>query len=76
MLSPMLAPMGPLVRLRVSLVEVEVVLVPSSCRRESLTPQGSCSWSRGSGVVLSLLVDDALPVGPAGPRRVWAYSVF
>ena len=76
MLSPMLAPMGPLVRLRVSLVEVEVVLVPSSCRRESLTPQGSCSWSRGSGVVLSLLVDDDLPVGPAGPRRVWSYSVF
>ena len=42
-LSPMRAPMGLLVLLRVSLVEVEVVLVPS---RESLTPQGSYSWSR------------------------------
>ena len=48
-LYPMRAPMGLLVLMLVSLVEVEVVLVPS---RESLTPQGSYSWSRGWWMML------------------------
>ena len=43
-LSPMRAPMGRLVLLLLSLMEVGIVVVLS---RETLTPQGSYSWSRG-----------------------------